>query len=206
MNSSIDIIEALFGGRARVAILRLLARSTAPLTGRQVAELTGLSQPGTARALEHFAELGVVSRRRVGRAILHELQRDSVLVGEMVAPVMDAERRLREMLEQDLRETFADDALSVVLFGSALSWAGAPGGDIDVLLVAEDTASADRVEQIAEDAGPRYFRRYGRPLSAIVKTPAALSGERAPFVKSALRDGVAVAGTPLAEIVADAGG
>jgi DNA-binding transcriptional ArsR family regulator len=206
MNSSIDIIEALFGGRARVAILRLLAASTTPLTGRQVAELTGLSQPGTARPLEHFADLGVVSRRRVGRAILHELQRDNALVETIVVPVMEAERGILDLLEKDLEETFAASTVSVVLFGSALMGAGVRGGDIDVLLVAEDNATAERVEGIAEHVGPRYFRRYGMPLSAIVKTRQALAQGPAPFVISALRDGVTVAGTPLAEVVSDAQG
>ncbi|MDO9557110.1 MAG: winged helix-turn-helix domain-containing protein [Coriobacteriia bacterium] len=102
MNTGIDIIEALFGGPGRTAILRLLATQTAPLTGREVADLAGLSPAGAARALEHLARLGVVTRRRVGRAITHVLERESLLVQSIVLPVMEAERALLSAMIEDL--------------------------------------------------------------------------------------------------------
>ena len=200
MNSSIDIVEALFGGHARTAILRLLARSDVPLTGRQIAELAGLSQPGAARALAHLASLGVVSRRRFGRAIAHELVRDNLLAQTLVIPVMDAEAHVLDSLEDDLSRTFAE-TVSAVLFGSMLERRGAPGGDIDVLVVAEDSDAAVDAQLTAEAAGAYYYRRYGAPLSAIVKTKNEVVRGDLPFVSAALRDGVTVAGAPLAEVL-----
>jgi len=197
MNSTVDIVDALFGGSARVAILRVLAVQTISLTGRQVAELAGVSQPGAARALEHFAELGIVSRRRVGRAILHELERENAMVQSIILPVFEAERALQERLRHDLVEAFGAEALSVVLFGSVARGDRELPGDIDVLVVVGDTAAADLILERADEVAPVFFRRYGMPLSVVVAEQSALPAEPAAFLKSACEEGLVVSGEPL---------
>lgn len=197
MNSSIDIVDALFGGQARVAILRVLVGQTVSLTGRQVAELAGVSQPGAARALEHFAGLGVVSRRRVGRAILHELERENLIVQTVVIPVFEAERAVAKRLRANLAEAFGAQALSVVLFGSVARGEEGEGSDIDVLVIVADEDAAQSVLSAADEVAPTFFRRYGMPLSVVVATQAELPAEPAAFLKEARDDGVVVAGEPL---------
>lgn len=201
MNSSIDIITALFGGHARTAVLRLLADQTTPLTGRQVADLAHLSQPGAAKALEHFASLGVVSRRRVGRAITHELLRDNLLVQSIVLPVLEAENSFLDDLLGQLTDTFADTAVSVVLFGSAAHEETHPGSDIDVLLVVRDDESAREANRRADIAGPHFFRRYGMPLSVIVSPVSALAKNQSGFLVRARDEGILVSGRPLSEVM-----
>lgn len=73
-----------FVGPGRTAALRVLADATGPLTGRQIADIAGLSPAGAARALDRLAELGVTRRRPVGRAVLHELDRASALVSRII--------------------------------------------------------------------------------------------------------------------------
>lgn len=94
MTVSSHIVDELLGGPGRIAILRVLSDAEEPLTGRQIAQLSGLSQAGAARALHRLAALGVVSQRVVGRAILHELVRDDPAVQSIVLPVFRAERAL----------------------------------------------------------------------------------------------------------------
>jgi hypothetical protein len=201
MNWTIDIINGLFGGHGRVAILRLLAGRTSPLTGRQVAELTGLSQAGAALALRHFAELGVVVQRRVGRAITNELQRDNVLVQTIVLPALEAERTLADDLRRGLADTFGDLAVSVVLFGSVASGEASPDSDIDVLVVTASQEDAARVSNVADESGPRFFRRYGMPLSVIVQTRETLPARPTAFLASARDTGELIVGTPLKDLM-----
>lgn len=201
MHWSIDIINALFGGHGRTAILRLLATQTSPLTGREVAELTGLSPGGAGRALEHFADLGVVARRRVGRAITHEFQRDNVLVQTIVLPALAAERALTDDLRRALSDAFGDLAVSVVLFGSLASGEARPGSDIDVLVVTANQKDAARVSEIADESGPRFFRRYGMPLSVIVQSRETLPAKPTAFLASARDHGELVCGVPLKDLM-----
>ncbi len=201
MNWSIDIVNALFGGPGRTSILRLLGAQTAPLTGREVAELTGLSPAGAARALAHLGDLGVVTRRRVGRAITHELQADNVLVQTIVLPALAAERSLSEDLRSALTDAFASSAVSVVLFGSLISGGAGPGSDIDVLVVTATQQDAARVSQIADEMGPRFYRRYGMPLSVIVQSQETLPARVTGFLASARDHGELVCGVPLSELL-----
>lgn len=201
MHWSIDIINALFGGQGRTAILRLLAAQTSPLTGREVAELTGLSPGGAARALEHFAGLGIVSRRKVGQAITHELQRDNVLVQSIVLPTLAAEHDLAEDLRRALRDDFGELAVSIVLFGSIVSGRAHPGSDIDVLVVTADQTDAARVSAIADECGPRFFRRYGMPLSVVVQSRQTLPSRPTGFLASARDNGELIAGVPLTDLM-----
>ncbi|NTU70961.1 MAG: hypothetical protein HGB10_03955 [Coriobacteriia bacterium] len=75
----------------------MLFTQSESITGRHIARLAGVSQAGAARALEHLADLGVVTRRSVGRAVLHELARENPLVQRIVTPVFEAERNLPVM-------------------------------------------------------------------------------------------------------------
>jgi DNA-binding transcriptional ArsR family regulator len=204
MNWSIDMVNALFGGHGRTAILRLLAAQTVPLTGRQVAELTGLSPAGAGRALEHLSALGVVTRRRVGRAITHEIQRDNVLVQTLVLPVLAAEGALIDDLRESLSETFAGAAVSVILFGSMVSGGAGPGSDLDVLVITASQKDAARASQIADESGPRFFRRYGMPLSVIVQSQETLPLKASGFLASAANSGELICGVPLKELMARA--
>ena len=202
MTQRIDTLNALFGGPGRTAVLRLLAARTAPLTGRQVARLTGLSQPGAARALEHLANLGVVSRQGAGRAIMHELARENILVESIVLPAIAAEQSLTEDLVLALADAFGPVSVSVTLFGSAAAGEASPGSDIDVLVVADDDEQYSRAQDVYDMAAPHFFRRYNLPLSPIITTRAELPHAATAFWTEALESGVHVSGTPLAAIMA----
>ncbi|MDO8847077.1 MAG: nucleotidyltransferase domain-containing protein [Coriobacteriia bacterium] len=201
MTTDIDILEALFGGPGRTAVLRLLAAQTSDLTGRQIAELAGLSQPGAAGALNHLAGLGVVQRRRAGRAILHQLDRENLLVQSIVLPALAAEAHLIEDLQSELRTAFGPLAESLVLFGSVARGESAPGSDIDVLVVTADNDDATRAMQVADREGPRFFRRYGMPLSVIVTARDRLPAEPGAFLARARDEGILVSGIGLSTLM-----
>lgn len=201
MNAGIDILEALFGGPGRTAVLRLLAAQSAELTGRQIAELVGMSQPGIAGTLRHLASLGVVQRRRVGPAILHQLDRDNLLVQTLVLPALSAEANLIEDLKAELRAAFDPFAVSLVLFGSVARGESAPGSDIDVLVITADQADAASAMKVADEVGQRFFRRYGMPLSVIVTAQGMLPAEPSAFLVRARDEGILLSGAALTTLM-----
>lgn len=90
--SGIQTLEDLLAGTGRIAVLRTLVSADAPLTGRQVAVAAGLSHAGAMRVLNRLQDAGLLTRRVVGRAMLHELDRDDAVVRQMVLPLFEAER------------------------------------------------------------------------------------------------------------------
>ena len=202
MKPDIDILEALFGGLGRTAVLRLLASQSSELTGRQVAELVGMSQPGIAGTLHHLAGLGVVQQRRAGQAILNQLEREDLLAQTVVLPALAAEANLVADLKTELRAAFEPLAVSLVLFGSVARGESAPGSDIDVLVITADQADAARAMEVADEAGQKFFRRYGMPLSVIVTAQDKLPAEPSAFLARARDEGILLSGAELSELMA----
>jgi predicted transcriptional regulator len=55
-------LDGILGSQSKVALLRVLLDSQAPLSGREAARLGGLAHSGALRALRELVELGVVRR------------------------------------------------------------------------------------------------------------------------------------------------
>jgi len=145
MMTDSPIIDQLFGGPGRTAVLRVLVDATGPLTGRQIAGIAGLSPAGAARALDRFAELGVTRRQPVGRAVLHELDRDSALVSQIILPAIEAEHsiaaaraeRRSSLVPPEVISCLVDgfDPLRIILFGSRARGDSDDNSDFDLLVV-----------------------------------------------------------------------
>ena len=150
MMPSTPIIDELFGGPGRTAVLRVLVAADKPLTGRQIADLADLSPAGAARALDHLAELGVTTRRSVGRAVLHELDRETALVSEIILPAIQAERRIAavrahrrsSLVPPEVISCLVEgfDPLRIVLFGSRARGDSDENSDFDLLVVLPEVA------------------------------------------------------------------
>lgn len=147
--ASDDIIGALFGGPGRVAVLRALADADSPLTGRQIARLTGVSHSGANRALEHLASAGVVRRTAVGPALVNELDRDSDVVAHILLPALEAEERIASVRAAEsggvprevvLRLVEGFDPVRIILFGSRARGEADEGSDFDLLVVLPEVA------------------------------------------------------------------
>lgn len=87
-------LEDLLAGNGRIGVLRALVRAECPLTGRQIAAASGLSHAGAGRILTRLCEAGLVTRRAVGRAMLHELDRGDPVVQQLVVPLFETETML----------------------------------------------------------------------------------------------------------------
>lgn len=116
------------------AVLVALARTTTPLTGRQVAELSPEgSQKGVQNALDALVAQGLVFRRSAGSAYLYTLNRDHVAM-----PAVTAMADLREALLGRLRQAIGawpSPPIHASLFGSAARGDGDTDSDIDLLVI-----------------------------------------------------------------------
>lgn len=163
-----DMTEHIFGNRSRVRVLRLLLGVSVPLNASQISARTRLSQPAVATALDDLAALGIVASSPAGRAWVHWIVDENVYVSEMIRPLFEAEEAIPQELLTDLRETFEELAISVVLFGSYARNDITGDSDIDVVLVAEDAAAKAGLQAHATEVAERFAHRWGSPLSPLV--------------------------------------
>jgi len=202
-------LTAALGSPARVAVLRVLARTGAPLTQRAVARLGGMQVRSAQLALADLTALGLVARIEGGRDVLVQLNRSHHLA-EPLAKAFQAEGnlflRVRERLTRLVhRQPGRKHILSVAVFGSAARGDDALGSDLDVLLVVASERDRDRALDALLAAAEPFRVEFGVRLAPVCWTLAeARRGARAgrePW-PGILRDAVTVAGPALRDLLA----
>lgn len=182
-------------------VLIALSRTTAALTGREVATLARRgSQSAIAVALDRLVGQGLVLREEVGRAYLHTLNRSHV-----AAPIVDLLAGLRGELLRRLRDEIASWPIQPVhasFFGSAARGDGDLDSDIDLLVVPPediDPEDDDWCRQI--DGLADAVRNWTGNAAGIIQISpsgfAAMRTDPPEIVADLRRDGIDLAGVPL---------
>jgi len=186
-------------------VVRVLARTTHPLTGREVARLAARgSQRGIALALDRLVAQGLVLREDAGAAGLYTLNR-----AHLAAPAVEVLTGMRRELQRRLRETIAAwdlQPLHASMFGSAARGDGDTASDIDLFIVRATAVDEDdhswrqQLTQLADDV----HAWTGNPASIIETSEHDLVRLRRtqPAVLASLRtDAVNLAGPPAAKLL-----
>ena len=181
-----------FGGilpGPRGAVLSILLRTDAALTGRQIHRLLSdtYSLWSVQETLRVLARLGLVETQVIGRAGVHKINEEHVAVPSLralVDPIAD--------LKQVVAAAAGPQARTVLLFGSIARGESTAASDIDLAVIAP--ADWDLGTQLADVVK----RRLGNACDVLVFTAEefddrARDGE--PVVSDILRDGVALVGT-----------
>ncbi len=128
-------------------VLEVLAHTTKPLAGREVLRLLSskASQQGVQDALDALAVHGLVNQVEAGGSILNTLNRQHILA-PFIIEIADLRRELMARLAAIIREE-APTVGRAILFGSVARGEADEHSDIDILLVWEDDASEEGVEE-----------------------------------------------------------
>jgi predicted nucleotidyltransferase len=131
-------------------VIAVLAGTTRPLSGREVARLAGTSVNGTWRALRRLVEHGLVAEQEAGRgaALLFTLNREH-LAAEPAEQLVDLRRRFLERT-RELVERWPRRPYHVSLFGSAARGDGDTSSDVDFFVVRPSGVSEDEPEWRAQ--------------------------------------------------------
>ena len=195
----VDIFET----PSRAPVLRVLARSTTPLSARAVGRVAGISHTAASATLRDLEAMGLAAGSRIGRANAYEIVRENAYVRHMVLPAIDAESAIVVELRADLVRTFASHAESLILYGSYATGERNDRSDIDLFALAADERSKQQLEERAQEHLGRIQRTYGSPLSLLAYTRAEararlLHGEN-PFRAELESTGIILHGLGLSE-------
>ncbi|HVA18557.1 MAG TPA: nucleotidyltransferase domain-containing protein [Solirubrobacteraceae bacterium] len=153
-------------------ILTMLARTTRPLTGREVARLLDRpSHGGVLGALNRLCEQGVVDRQEAGRALLYTLNRE-----HLATPAVEILAGLRAELLDRLRAAIVSFPIApdhVSLFGSFARGEGDAHSDIDLFIVRPAGISDDEPQWRAQlDGLARQLWRWTGNRAGIAEVTA----------------------------------
>ena len=182
-----------FGGLlpgARGAVLAALLRTGAPMTGRQVHGLVRdqCSLWSVQQALASLVGLGLVTRREVGRAMVHTVNEDHYAI-QPLRVLLDPFAALQEAVQT----TVGSSVETVILFGSVARGEATADSDVDlVVLAAPDWDGRSELEDVVR-------ARLGNDCDVLVFTPEQFSRLAAtgdePVVAEILADGVVLVGS-----------
>ncbi|PZF83612.1 nucleotidyltransferase domain-containing protein [Jiangella anatolica] len=184
-------------------VLSVLARTTRPLTGREVQQLAGVGSPNGIRlALARLVHQGVVRADERAAAVFYQANRD-----HLAWPAVEILTSLRRTLLARLRaefEAWQEQPTHASLFGSAARGDGDADSDIDILLVEPDhhdetiwLEQIDQLRQRVETWTGNQCQVYTLAVARLAEHVAA--GD--PLVDGWLRDSVALAGASLQDVV-----
>lgn len=182
-----------FGGLlpgARGAVLAALLRTGAPMTGRQVYGVVRdqCSLWSVQQALASLVDLGVVTSRDVGRAIVHAINEDHYAI-QPLRVLLDPFAALQEAV----RGAVGSSVEAVVLFGSVARGEATADSDVDlVVLAGPDWDGRSELEDVVR-------ARLGNDCDVLVFTPEEFSRLAAsrdePVLAEILADGVVLVGS-----------
>jgi predicted nucleotidyltransferase len=166
------------------AVLSVLLRTGAPLTGRQIHGLLSDDHSlwSVQEALKTLARLGLIETQTFGRANVHQINEAHAAV----APLRDLADPIAS-LRATVHENLGDGVETVLLFGSIARGEATPDSDIDLAVIAPP-GWAGHLE--LEDA---VRSRLGSNCDVLVFSReefGRLADEGEPVVSHILRDGV----------------
>lgn len=186
------------------SVLAVLAGTSRPLTGREVARLLERrSHRGVLDALNRLAEHGLVDRVEAGRALLFSLNRE-----HLAAPAVYVLAGMRaELLKRlvDTVRTWKIAPLHVSLFGSAARSDGDVHSDIDLFVVRPNTTQEDNPAwQAQRDELADQIRRWTGNRAAIAEMSERdvrrLRRQPPPIVAELRNDAVIVSGQSITSL------
>lgn len=187
------------------SVLSVLAGTRRPLSGREVARLSGGARSTVARLLQRLAEHGLVRVQEAGAgaAFLYTLNREHV-AAEPVVALVSLRRHLVDRLTSELAE-WSVPPVHASLFGSAARGDGGTASDVDLLVVRPDAiqegdarwrAQLDRLAELVV----RWAGNAAGIAEVSVQELMRLQEERPPVFEEIDRDSITLHGPHVREL------
>jgi hypothetical protein len=186
-------------------VLVVLARTRRPLTGREVARLTGRrSHVGVRNVLARLTEQGLVERMEAAPAFLYTLNRRHV-----AAPAVEILAGLRTDLLRRLKdaiEAWTIAPIVAAMFGSAARGDGGTQSDIDLFIVRpcavddDDRLWREQIEDLAVNVRAWTGNHAGIAEIAEADLPR-LREEQSPIARNVRADAVVLYGRAVTEVL-----
>jgi len=191
-------LDDIFQNKNNVRVLRQLVMfPSRPFTGRGLANELEMNHATCIRALNSLADMGVISRRTIGRSSVYEIPNDSVLLKDFLKPLFEEEAGLLNDLVDVLTKGFKQSVLSVILFGSVARGEDTPQSDVDILLVLKAGADRKKVGEILEENEREVYQRYRVGINTLIYTSKEferMKKNRHPLIEEILAEGVLLVG------------
>jgi len=163
MEDNIALSRLIFQ-RGKLKVLEeLLDRPEKEYSIRQLSKESGASYDLTHRFVGKLSELGIVKEKKIGGAVIIELNERSPYVDKLkelvkidFKPLIEKAKEFAKKIDEK-----EEGIKAAILFGSVSRGTPKIGSDVDILILADENTSAERKEEI-ESYANKIASRYER--------------------------------------------
>ncbi len=122
------------------------------------------------RSLQELSQHGFVKMRKAGRSILYLLNKEHILVNEILLPLFIKEKRLFLSLTRAILGPLSGPKpISIILFGSQTDANRArPDSDFDILCVIPDETNLKKFKREISLSEAQVERKFGNGVSLLI--------------------------------------
>lgn len=196
-------LNRIFYAPSHVAVLRALMDSLEGMSGRELARQAGINHQSCTQAIARLEEIGVLQRRGTGKIQLIRLNRENFLVKELLLPLLKKERGFFSKIKEEIKSHFGNNAISVIIFGSAARKEERPESDLDICIIVKNIKEKRKTQNIIDKILLRLFVTLGIKLSSLVFTLYEAKSrikKNDPLFKSIASDGILLIGKQLRDL------
>jgi hypothetical protein len=135
-----------------------------------MARAVGISHVICSRSLQELSKNGLVRMRKVGRSILYSLNKEHILVDEILIPLFKKEEKLYLSLTNAILGPLSGPKpIGMILFGSQIDEKRArPDSDFDILCVIPDEINVKKFKNEISRSEAQIERKFGNRLSLLI--------------------------------------
>lgn len=196
-------LNRIFYAPSHIAILRALIDSLEGMSGREVARQAGINHQSCTQAISRLEEIGILQRLGTGKTQLIRLNRENFLVKELLLPLLKKERMFLSRIKAEVKSQFSNNAISVIIFGSAARKEERPESDLDICIVVKNIKEKRNAQSIIDRISLRFFITLGIKVSSFIFTlheARSRIKRKDPLFKSILSEGILLAGKQIRDL------
>ncbi|MBI3125874.1 MAG: nucleotidyltransferase domain-containing protein [Ignavibacteriales bacterium] len=189
------VMDEVFRSWSHVAVLRALIDRTNGCTGNETARISGMHPRSAIKALGSLEELGIVNRQRGGRDHLFSLNRDHVLVKDLLMPLYKTESLFPHAITKEINSILKRHVISAVIFGSVARREEKPQSDLDLCCIVNSVRDKILVRELLNKKSKSMNAKYGIKIAPVFFTENEFKNKRqVQLIKEIISQGVLVVG------------
>lgn len=140
------------------------------MSGREIGKAVNISHVIASSSLQDLSKSGLMKMRKTGRSILYSLNKENILVRELLVPLFLKEKRLLQSVTKTIIAPISKQKpISMVLFGSQINGEKArPDSDIDILCIVSDEMNLKKFKQKISHSETQIEKQFGNRLSLLI--------------------------------------
>lgn len=201
-------LDKILNSELKVKILRFLCRTEAEWNGRQIAQEIKVSPAACHKALRELNNERALLFRSVGRSYLYRLNRENIIISELLKPLYQRENKIPKKLYSAILRNISSlvikDTISIAVFGSVKRKKERAASDIDLLVLIKNEENKEKVEEGFGKVNEKIINRYGNTVAVYIQTIKEFKSKYKrglPLIKNILKSHELLFGKPLKELL-----